>query len=320
MAEKKESPSGNPAQAKELKTENRISNEDRKSQIGIECQNCYELIKSSPHVFELHIKSCKIYYKYMERKSDGFQCKLCSYFSAKRFEMNMHLKRIHKTVKISDEEPNQLTNVSKLSNSGEGLLAKKLKGPTSVPVSEQDSSPDSGQASGQNSSPVSSPASGLASSPVSGQASSSVSEQASGPDSNPATGQASSPVSEEASGQDSSPASGQAYSSVSEQDSGQDSSTASSPVSGPASGQASGSPKIENSVQAHSQVSNPASNPAIDQNSTQDSVQTSDRISTELQLPQQHWLPQHLQFPSLPKSVPVAEPHKPKIIPGKGIY
>ena len=279
MAEKKESPSGNPAQAKELKTENRISNEDRKSQIGIECQNCYELIKSSPYVFELHIKSCKIYYKYMERKSDGFQCKLCSYFSAKRFEMNMHLKRIHKTVKISDEEPNQLTNVSKLSNSGEGLLAKKLKGPTSVPVSEQDSSPDSGQASGQNSSPVSSPASGLASSPVSGQASSSVSEQAFG----------------------------------------QDSSTASRPGSSPASGQSSSSPKIENSVEAHSQVSNQASNPAFDRNSTQDSVQTSDRISTKLQLPQ-HRLPQQPQFQSLPKTVPVAEPHKPKIIPGKGIY
>ena len=338
-------PSENSAETKELNPEISISNENRKSPNGIECQNCYEVIRSSPHIFELHIKSCKIYYKYMERKSDGFQCKLCSYFSAKRFEMNMHLKRSHKTVKISDEEPNQQTNVSKLSNSGEGLLAKKFRGPTSSPVAEQVSSPDSGQAF----SPVSSS--------VSEQASGKDSSQASSPDSGQASGLASSSFSEQASSQVSSPASGQASSlassSVSEQAFGHDSCTAFStasgqltkklkgPISSPvsdqvssqvsssvsekASGPESRSIKSENSVGASNPVFGQTSclsspkNEDSNQKSNQNSAfgQTSDQnsIQASVQTSGEAYRIQLLQQPQLPSLL-----HKPKIIPGIGTY
>ena len=103
------------------------------------CNNCQETIKGGQ--LKLHLKSCKIYFKFMTKLPTGYKCKLCSVSaldkgmnSKARIRMNQHLKKFHGDKIYSDQKNTcGLENVKKGKKSkfekNEGVLKENDKDP-----------------------------------------------------------------------------------------------------------------------------------------------------------------------------------------------
>ena len=66
------------------------------------CNNCQENIKGGQ--LKLHLKSCKIYFKFMIKLPTGYKCKLCSFNIKVRNRMNQHLKNNHGDEVLSQQK------------------------------------------------------------------------------------------------------------------------------------------------------------------------------------------------------------------------
>lgn len=57
------------------------------------CENCQEFIGTN--LFSKHSQKCKLYFKFMKKNPDGFQCQLCPSQAKKRAIMNAHIRDKH---------------------------------------------------------------------------------------------------------------------------------------------------------------------------------------------------------------------------------
>ena len=120
-------------------TSNMANNEDVKKSSKKEqnpknfCNNCQENIKGGQ--LKIHLKSCKIYFKFMEKLPKGYKCKLCpvqaldqGMNSKARIRMNQHLKIFHGDKVFSDQRTtcnSRLENVLKENDEDQNVAMTK---------------------------------------------------------------------------------------------------------------------------------------------------------------------------------------------------
>merc|ERR1712166_788332 len=68
------------------------------------CEYCQE----SVFLTSKHTNSCKIYYKFMKKSSDVYQCQLCSFETSIRFYMYNHIKNKHRKSLDCEQENSDL--------------------------------------------------------------------------------------------------------------------------------------------------------------------------------------------------------------------
>ena len=66
------------------------------------CENCQEFI--GMNLFSKHSQKCKLYFKFMQKNPDGFQCQLCPSQAKIRANMNAHIRDKHPECLNSDSE------------------------------------------------------------------------------------------------------------------------------------------------------------------------------------------------------------------------
>ena len=64
------------------------------------CEICHEMYRNS--MLPVHLKSCRIYFKFLKKTSKGYGCQLCKSETAKRGAMCHHIKVKH-AIKISEK-------------------------------------------------------------------------------------------------------------------------------------------------------------------------------------------------------------------------
>merc|ERR1719273_1589508 len=57
------------------------------------CENCQEMISIYSTV--QHSRSCNLYFKFMKKNNDGFECRFCSKVRKRRLQMYQHIKEKH---------------------------------------------------------------------------------------------------------------------------------------------------------------------------------------------------------------------------------
>ena len=82
-----------PCRKKSFKPRIKMGENDmsKKQRPATKCENCQEIVKQ----ISVHIIPCNLYYKFMKKTSDGYECQLCSSKTKERFNMYNHIKSKH---------------------------------------------------------------------------------------------------------------------------------------------------------------------------------------------------------------------------------
>ena len=82
-----------------------------------ECGNCKQLVTTK--LLDCHQRSCKVYWKFLRKSSNGYECTLCSRCNFKyRKHTYLHLRKVHGITNVSEE------NLEKKENCMEKIDAK----------------------------------------------------------------------------------------------------------------------------------------------------------------------------------------------------
>ena len=95
-----------------LKTKHKIRKNSKT--MGKKCELCNDVINDM--MFSNHLKSCKLYSVFMEKSSNGFKCKQCSFKTDSvhaRQMIYLHIRKKHQNPTKSDKN---IKNTSSLNN------------------------------------------------------------------------------------------------------------------------------------------------------------------------------------------------------------
>merc|ERR1712062_370756 len=70
-----------------------LNSSDLENKLEEKCEKCHEMINIYAKV--QHSRSCDLYYKFMKKTLDGYECLLCSKRTILRFNMYHHIKVKH---------------------------------------------------------------------------------------------------------------------------------------------------------------------------------------------------------------------------------
>ena len=113
----------------------------------VECKGCHKSIQTSQ--YPTHLKSCKVFTRFIRKTSTGFQCQVCLKKGIKKWEMLNHFTTthgsLHKAAILSNDKGykeylKKKLEMKKLSNNDGEIVELSMVKVTEKPIEEQSSS------------------------------------------------------------------------------------------------------------------------------------------------------------------------------------